>query len=55
MTVINFPKKLRVPVKYEKPLPKQRVFYLGFVYTGPQLCQDVNESLLKKTWKEKWG
>ena len=59
MTVINFPTKLRVPVKYEKPLPKQRVFYLGFVYTGPQLCQDVMNLYLKRHGKKngvrKWS
>ena len=59
MTVINFPTKLRVPVKYEKPLPRQRVFYLGFVYTGPQLCQDVMNLYLKRHGKKngvrKWS
>ena len=59
MTVINFPIKLRVPVKYEKPLPRQRVFYLGFVYTGPQLCQDVMNLYLKRHGKKngvrKWS
>ena len=52
MTVINFPTKLRVPVKYEKPLPRQRVFYLGFVYIGPQLCQDVMNLYLKRHGKK---
>ena len=59
MTVINFPTKLRVPVKYEKPLPRQRVFYLGFVYAGPQLCQDVMNLYLKRHGKKngvrKWS
>ena len=48
-----------MPVKYEKPLPKQRVFYLGFVYTGPQLCQDVMNLYLKRHGKKngvrKWS
>ena len=59
MTVINFPTKLRVPVKYEKPLPRQRVFYIGIVYTGPPLCQDVTELYLKRhgkiDGKRKWS
>ena len=52
MTVINFPTKLRVPVKYEKPLPKQRVFYLGVIYTGPELCQEVTTLYLKRHGKQ---
>ena len=59
MTVINLPKNLCVPVKYEKPSPRQRVFYLGFVYIGPQLCQDVMDLYLKRHGKRngvrKWS
>jgi hypothetical protein len=36
------------PLKYEKPLPRQRVFYLGVVYTGPPLCQDITDLYLKR-------
>ena len=42
--IFKFPKK----VKREKPLPKQRVFYLGYRYVGPMLCQDVQNLYLKR-------
>ena len=44
MTIIKFPTK----EKREKPLPKQRVFYIGFRYVGPYLCQDVQNIYLKR-------
>ena len=59
MTVIKYPRNICVPLKYEKPLPRQRVFYLGIVYTGPPLCQDVTELYLKRhgkiDGKRKWS
>ena len=59
MTVIKFPRNICTPLKYEKPLPRQRVFYLGFVYTGPTLCQDVTDLYLKRHRKvngiRKWS
>ena len=59
MTVIKFPRNICIPLKYEKPLPRQRVFYLGVVYTGPPLCQDVTELYLKRhgkiDGKRKWS
>ena len=59
MTIINFPKNICIPLKYEKPLPRQRVFYLGIVYTGPPLCQDVTDLYLKRhrkiNGKRKWS
>ena len=48
MTVIKFPRNICIPLKYEKPLPRQRVFYLGVVYTGPPLCQDITDLYLKR-------
>ena len=42
--IVNFPSK----EKRLKPLPKQRVFYLGFRYVGPMLCQDVQSLYLKR-------
>ena len=44
MTIIKFPTK----EKREKPLPRQRVFYLGFRYVGPMLCQDIQNLYLKR-------
>ena len=29
-------------------MPKQRVFYIGFRYVGPFLCQDVQNIYLKR-------
>ena len=42
--IVNFPHK----AKREKPLPRQRVFYIGFRYVGPFLCQDVQSLYLKR-------
>ncbi len=42
--IVNFPKK----EKREKSFPKQRVFYIGFRYVGPYLCQDVQNIYLKR-------
>ena len=44
MTIIKFPTKEKI----NKPLPRQRVFYLGFRYVGPMLCQDVQNLYLKR-------
>ena len=59
MTVINFPKNICVPFKYEEPLPSKRIFYLGVIYTGPALCQDVTTVYLKRHGKKnnirKWS
>ena len=59
MTIIKFPRNICVPLKYEKTLPRQRVFYLGVVYTGPPLCQDVADLYLKRhgkiNGKRKWS
>ena len=53
MTIIKFPRNVCIPLKYEEPLPRQRVFYLGVVYTGPPLCQDVTDLYLKRHGKIK--
>ena len=59
MTVIKFPRNICIPLKYEEPLPRQRVFYLGVVYMGPALCQDVTRLYLKRHGKKndrrKWS
>jgi hypothetical protein len=44
MNIIRFPVKER----FENPLPKQRVFYIGFRYVGPYLCQEVQNLYLKR-------
>ena len=59
MTIIKFPRNICIPLEYKNPLPRQRVFYLGVVYTGPPLCQDVTELYLKRHGKingaRKWS
>jgi hypothetical protein len=42
--IIFFPLK----EKKTKPIPKQRVFYIGFRYVGPHLCQEVQNLYLKR-------
>ncbi len=42
--IVNFPKI----EKRKKPLPRQRVFYIGFRYVGPSLCQDVQNIFIKR-------
>ncbi len=51
-TVIELPRNVCVPLKYEIPLPRQRVFYLGIVYTGPAMCQEVTRLYLKRHGKK---
>ena len=41
--ILILPKK----EKRTNPLPRQRVFYIGFRYVGPYLCQDVQNLYLK--------
>ena len=42
--IVNFPKK----EKRSKPLPRQRVFYIGYWYVGPVFCQEVQRLYLKR-------
>ena len=42
--IVNFPRKEKRP----SPMPRQRVFYIGFRYIGPMLCQDVQSLYLKR-------
>ena len=52
MTVFYLRRNVRVPVKYEDPLPRQRVFYLGVIYMARIVPRGNNYT--KETWKEKW-
>ena len=47
--ILIFPKK----EKRTKPLPRQRVFYIGFRYVGPFLCQEVQDLYLKRNGQKK--
>ena len=42
--IVNFPKKEKRPA----PLLRQRVFYIGFRYVGPFLCQGIQNLYLKR-------
>ena len=42
--VIKFPVKL----KRSRPVSRKRVFYLGYRYVGPTLCQEVLKIYLKR-------
>ena len=43
-SVIQFPVEFKRP----SPLPRHRVFYVGFRYVGPMFCQDVQQLYLKR-------
>ena len=45
---VNFPKKIRTPY------PRKRVFYLGQYYTGPPLCQSLENLWLKRKSNNRW-
>ena len=53
--IVQFPNK----VKKIPPLPRQRVFYLGYRYVGPFLCQEGQNLYLKRKGKKnnsrKWA
>ena len=42
-----------------RPLPKQRVFYIGYRYVGPMFCQEIQDVFLKRKGKvngnQKWS
>ena len=42
--IIHFPLKKKRSI----PMPKQRVFYIGYRYVGPMFCQDVQNIYLKR-------
>jgi hypothetical protein len=52
-TVLKFPRRKKVPPRY--PKPRQRVFYAGYRYTGPALCQDVQQAYLKRHGNDEWS
>ena len=52
-TVLKFPRRKKVPPRY--PKPRQRVFYAGYRYVGPQFCQDVQQVYLKRHGNDEWS
>ncbi len=53
--IIQFPARQ----KLHDPVPRQRVFYLGYRYVGPFLCQETQHLYLKRKGKKnnsrKWA
>ena len=45
--IIDFPAQTQT----SKKIPRQRVFYIGFRYIGPMLCQDIQQLYLKRMGK----
>ena len=41
---------ISLPISQKSPqkLPRQRVFYIGFHYVGPPLCQEIQKLYLKR-------
>ena len=52
-TVLKFPRRKKVPLRY--PKPRQRVFYAGYRYTGAAMCQDVQQVYLKRHGNDEWS
>ena len=52
-TILKFPRRKKVPPKH--PKPRKRVFYAGYRYTGPALCQDVQSVYLKRHGNGEWS
>ena len=51
--IVDFPKLEKIP----EALPRQRVFYVGYRYVGPMLCQDIQDLYLKRkgvTYEGRW-
>ena len=53
--IVEFPEIVPIP----DALPRKRVFYIGYRYVGPMLCQDVQNLYLKrkgvKNGKRRWA
>lgn len=51
--------KLSLPQTTPNRLPKRRVFYIGWRYVGPMLCQDIQHLYLKRkgmiNGTRRWG
>ena len=45
---------IKFPKKSKRTLPKQRVFYLGYYYAGPPLCQSLEKLWLKRKPNNRW-
>lgn len=52
-------RKLSKYIFNRRPLPKQRVFYIGYRYVGPMFCEEVQDVFLKRKGKvngnQKWS
>ena len=52
-------RKLSKYIFNRRPLPKQRVFYIGYRYVGPMFCEEIQDIFLKREGKvngnQKWS
>ena len=55
----NNVRKISKYIFNKRPLPKQRVFYIGYRYVGPMFCEEVQDVFLKRKGKvngnQKWS
>ena len=53
--ITKFPKKTHST----NPLPRRRVFYIGYRYVGPMFCEEIQDVFLKRKGKvngnQKWS
>jgi len=45
---------VKFPKKSKRKLPRQRVFFLGYYYAGPPLCQSLEKLWLKRKPDNRW-
>ena len=45
---MTFVTPFSLPKTLSTPLPRQRVFYIGYRYVGPMFCQDIQNLYLKR-------
>ena len=45
---------VKFPKKSKRKLPRQRVFFLGYYYSGPPLCQSLEKLWLKRKQNNRW-
>ena len=55
----NNVRKLSKYIFNRRPLPKQRVFYIGYRYVGSMFCEEIQDVFLKRKGKvngnQKWS
>ena len=46
--------QVKFPKQSKRKLPRQRVFFLGYYYAGPPLCQSLEKLWLKRKPNNRW-